>query len=199
MHVKPSWDAQCIAVPDPMHQNVPQSISNKGRHIFVMHTLPSELWLVHFIWSPIALTKLRWAPRRERLKLCEKWSKDSTSVRWPRFQSCTALHWCLLMKHDTNIELIGGSILVVMLTIKLDTQVTIGVNEQKPFEVAKSRANGSVHPHHHYHDHHRKGGSRREKERQFPRGQRSSQAATLHYDPTVQLLYFSNCCSGKIF
>ena len=53
MHVKPSWDAQCIAVPDPMHQNVPQSISNKGRHIFVMHTLPSELWLVHFIWSPI--------------------------------------------------------------------------------------------------------------------------------------------------
>ena len=51
MHVKPSWDAQCIAVPDPMHQNVPQSISNKGRHIFVMHTLPSELWLVHFIWS----------------------------------------------------------------------------------------------------------------------------------------------------
>ena len=83
------------------------------------------------------------------------------------------------MKHDTNIELIGGSILVVMLTIKLDTQVTIGVNEQKPFEVAKSRANGSVHPHHHYHDHHRKGGSRREKERQFPRGQRSSQAVSI--------------------
>ena len=97
------------------------------------------------------------------------------------------------------MDLIGGSILVVMITIKLDTQVTIGVNEQKPFEVAKSMTIGSVHPHHHYHDHHRKGGSRRrEKERQFPRGQRSSQAATLHYDPTVQLLYFSNCCSWKI-
>ena len=36
------------------------------------------------------------------------------------------------------MDLIGGSILVVMITIKLDTQVTIGVNEQKPFEVAKS-------------------------------------------------------------
>ena len=69
------------------------------------------------------------------------------------------------------MELIGGSILVVMLTIKLDTQVTIGVNEQKPCEVAKSMANVSVHHHHHdYQDHHRKGGSRREKERQFPRG-----------------------------
>ena len=68
------------------------------------------------------------------------------------------------------MELIGGSILVVMLIIKLDTQVTIGVNEQKPCEVAKSMANGSVHHHHHHHDHHRKGGSRREKERQFPRG-----------------------------
>ena len=40
------------------------------------------------------------------------------------------------------MELIGGSILVVMLTIKLDTQVTIGVNEQKPCEVAKSMTNG---------------------------------------------------------
>ena len=58
------------------------------------------------------------------------------------------------MKHDTNMELIGGSILVVMLTIKLDTQVTIGVNEQKPCEVAKSMTNGwpgRVHHHNHYH------------------------------------------------
>ena len=55
------------------------------------------------------------------------------------------------------MDLIGGSILVVMLTIKLDTQVTIGVNEQKPCEVAKSMTNGwpgRVHHHHHY-DHHR--------------------------------------------
>ena len=54
------------------------------------------------------------------------------------------------------MELIGGSILVVILTIKLDTQVTIGVNEQKPCEVAKSRTNGwpgRVLHHHHYHHH----------------------------------------------
>ena len=56
------------------------------------------------------------------------------------------------------MELIGGSILVVivMLTIKLETQVTIGLNEQKPCEVAKSMANGSVHHYHHYHDHHKR-------------------------------------------
>ena len=54
------------------------------------------------------------------------------------------------------MELIGGSILVVILTIKLDTQVTIGVNEQKPCEVAKSMTNGwpgRVLHHHHYHHH----------------------------------------------
>ena len=149
MHVKPSWDAQCIAVPDPMHQNVPQSISNKGRHIF-LHTakwaLVGALYMIAdqtnrvaqiqiqkefrikrqlniliqiqkhiqllkhkniFDTLPSGLCQCTLYDRRSlsqscagclvraRLKLFEKWSKDSTSVRWPRFQSCTALHWCL--------------------------------------------------------------------------------------------------------
>ena len=92
---------------------------------------------------------------RARLKLLKSGRK--TRRRCVDLVSNHAQH-CIdaLMKHDTNMELIGGSILVVMLTIKLDTQVTIGVNEQKPCEVAKSRTNGwpdRVLHHHHYHHH----------------------------------------------